>query len=247
MPDGSFEVECPVPEARLVLWDIDHTLIDTGGVGREIYQEAFEQVTRQRMQRQADISGRTEPDIFRDTLALHGIDHSEEALGRFSDALAAGYAAKTSAMRRRGHALPGAAAALATLDQVPGVVQSVLTGNFKPVAITKLASFGLDTHIDFEVGAYGSDDPVRANLVGIARRRATRKYHTTFDNRSTILVGDTPSDIEAGHAGGASVVAVASGRSGMDELRTAKAEVVLPDLTDTAALVQAILGTSTHA
>jgi hypothetical protein len=55
-----------------------------------------------------------------------------------------------------------------------------------------LATFGLDKHIDFEVGAYGSDDPVRANLVGIARRRATGKYHTTFDYRSTILVGDTP-------------------------------------------------------
>jgi phosphoglycolate phosphatase len=110
-----------------------------------------------------------------------------------------------------------------------------------------LATFGLDKHIDFEVGAYGSDDPVRANLVGIARRRATGKYHTTFDYRSTILVGDTPSDVEAGHAGGAFFVAVASGRIGMDELRTAEAEVVLADLTDTAALLQAILGTSTHA
>jgi hypothetical protein len=55
-------------DKRLVLWDIDHTLIDTGGFSREIYQEAFEQVTGQPMQRQADISGRTEPDIFRDTV-----------------------------------------------------------------------------------------------------------------------------------------------------------------------------------
>jgi phosphoglycolate phosphatase len=234
-----------VPDARLVLWDIDHTLIDTGGVGREIYQEAFEQVTQRPMQRQADVSGRTEPAIFRDTLALHGIDHSEEALGWFADAMAAGYAAKAPTLRRRGHALPGAAAALAALDQVPRVVQSVLTGNFKPVAVTKLATFGLDTHIDFEVGAYGSDDPIRANLVGIARRRATGKYDATFNGRSTIVVGDTPSDVEAGHAGGGFVVAVASGRSAMDELRAAKADVVLPDLTDTAAVVKAIVG-STH-
>jgi phosphoglycolate phosphatase len=77
----SFEDGAPVPNTRLVLWDIDHTLIDTGGVGREIHQEAFEQVTRKRMQRQADISRRTEPDIFCDTLALRGIDHSEEAPG----------------------------------------------------------------------------------------------------------------------------------------------------------------------
>ena len=234
-------------DKRLVLWDIDHTLIDTGGVGREIYQEAFEQVTGQPMKRQADISGRTEPEIFRDTLALHDLEPSGESLERFAEAMAAGYSAKMPLMRQRGHGLPGAAEALAALDQVPGIVQSVLTGNFKPVAVTKLATFGLDTHVDFEVGAYGSDDPVRANLVGIARRRATRKYHATFDERTSILVGDTPSDVEAGHAGGAFVVAVASGRNGMDELQAAKAEVVLPDLTDTAAVVKAILGTSTHA
>jgi phosphoglycolate phosphatase-like HAD superfamily hydrolase len=168
-------------------------------------------------------------------------------MGRFADALAAGYAAKVLLLRRRGHALPGAAAALAALDRVPGVVQSVLTGNLKPVAVIKLATFGLDTHIDFEVGAYGSDDSVRANLVEIARRRATAKYQTSFDERTTILIGDTPSDIEAGHDGGAFVVAVASGRSGMDELRGANAEVVLPDLTDTAALVLAVLGPATNA
>jgi phosphoglycolate phosphatase len=177
----------------------------------------------------------------------HLAETLEETLGRFAEALAAGCFAKAPALRQRGRALPGAAAALAALDQVPGVVQSVLTGNFKPVAIIKLATFGLDTHIDFEVGAYGSDDSVRANLVEVARRRANGKHQATFSKRTTVLVGDTPSDVEAGHAGGAFVVAVASGRSGMDELRAAKAEIVLPDLTDPAALVQAILGTSTDA
>lgn len=228
-------------DKRLVLWDIDHTLIDTGGVGREIYQEAFEQVTRRPMKRQADISGRTEPDIFRDTLDLHGIEPSEEYLGLFADAMAAGYTAKISLMRQRGHALPGAAKALAALDDVPVIVQSVLTGNFKPVAITKLVTFGLDAHVDFDIGAYGSDDSVRANLVEVARRRAAAKYDITFDQRATILIGDTPSDIAAGRDAGAFVVAVASGRSSMDELRAAQAEVVLPDLADTDALVQAVL------
>jgi phosphoglycolate phosphatase-like HAD superfamily hydrolase len=228
-------------DKRLVLWDIDHTLINTGGVGREIYQDAFEQATGQPMKRQADISGRTEPDIFRDTLALHDLQPSAEALERFADAMAAGYSAKVPLMRHRGHALPGAAAALAALDRVPGIVQSVLTGNFKPVAITKLVTFGLDTHIDFEVGAYGSDDSVRAKLVEVARRRAAAKYRSAFDQRATVLVGDTPSDIAAGRDAGAFVVAVASGRSSMDELRAAGAEVVLPDLTDTDTLVQVVL------
>jgi phosphoglycolate phosphatase len=227
-------------DKRLVLWDIDHTLIDTGGVGREIYQEAFEQVTRQPMKRQADISGRTEPDIFRDTLDLNGIEPSAEYLGLFADAMAAGYTAKAPLMRQRGHALPGAAKALAALDDVPGVVQSVLTGNFKAVAITKLVTFSLDAHVDFDVGAYGSDGSVRADLVEIARRRAAAKYHTTFDQQATILIGDTPSDVAAGRDGGAFVIAVASGRSSIDELRAAEAEVVLPDLTDTDGLVRVV-------
>jgi len=155
--------------------------------------------------------------------------------------MAAGYTAKSPLMRQRGHALPGAAKALAALDDVPDVVQSVLTGNFKAVAITKLVAFGLDAHVDFEVGAYGSDDSVRANLVDVARRRAAAKYHTTFGRRATVLIGDTPSDIEAGRKAGAVVIAVASGRSSMEDLQAARAAVVLPDLTDTNALIQAIL------
>jgi phosphoglycolate phosphatase len=227
---------------RLVLWDIDHTLIDTGGVGRSLYQEAFEQVTGRSMERQAEISGRTEPDIFRDTLDLHGIKPSEESLDRFATALAAGYSARISLLRERGRALPGALSALTALDRVPGVVQSVLTGNFEPVAKTKLAAFGLDGQIDFEVGAYGSDDAIRANLVEVARQRAATKYRVNFDEHTTILVGDTPSDVAAAHDGGAVAIAVASGRSGVQELKSANAEVVLPDLTNTDALIQAILG-----
>jgi len=230
-----------VADQRLVLWDIDHTLIDTGGVGREIYATAFEQVTGRPMERQADPSGRTEPDIFQDTLAIHGIEPSDHDLARFADALAAGYAAQTPRLRERGHALPGAAAALAALAATPGVIQSVLTGNFKPVAVTKLATFGLDTHIDFDVGAYGSDNPVRAKLVGVARQHASTKYHMVFGNQTTILVGDTPSDVAAGHQGGASVIAVASGRSTVEELQAARPEVILPNLTDTPAVVKAIL------
>jgi phosphoglycolate phosphatase len=229
-------------DKRLVLWDIDHTLIDTGGVGRAVYQEAFEQVTGRPMKQQAEVSGRTEPDIFRDTLALHDIEFSEEYLRRFAHVLAAGYSSRVSLLRQRGHALPGAAEAVAALNELPGIVQSVLTGNFRPVARIKLAAFGLDRHIDFEVGAYGSDDSIRANLVKVARQRAALNYHTTFDETTTILIGDTPSDAEAAHMGGATVIAVASGRSSIDDLRAAKAEVVLPDLVDIDALVEAILG-----
>lgn len=126
--------------------------------------------------------------------------------------------------------------------RTPGVTQSVLTGNIKPVAIIKLAAFGLDPYLDFEIGAYGSDDPVRANLVEIARQRASQKYRLPFNETSTVLIGDTPSDIKTARQGGARIIAVASGQSDVAELRAAGAEIVLSDLADTARLAAPIIG-----
>ncbi len=106
----------------------------------------------------------------------------------------------------------------------------------------KLAAFGLDAHLDFEVGAYGSDDPVRSNLVDIARQRAAKKYQVALDETTTVLIGDTPSDVATARQGGAAVIAVASGRSDTAALRAAGAEIILEDLTNTAALVKAATG-----
>lgn len=228
--------------ARLVLWDVDHTLISTEGVGRQLYREAFEQTTGQPMQRQADPTGRTEPEIFRDTLAIHGIQPSDELFAKFADALVAGHRASLPLLQQRGHALPGALHALRALHATPGIIQSVLTGNLKPVAIIKLAAFGLDPYLDFDIGAYGSDDPVRANLVGIARQRANQKCRLAFDETSTVLIGDTPSDIATAREGGAAIIAVASGRSNIEELRNSGAETLLPDLTDIDVLISAVIG-----
>ena len=89
--------------------------------------------------------------------------------------------------------------------------------------------------------AHAADDHVRANLVGVARRRAGANHGVAFGAGSTVVVGDTPYDVAAGRDGGARVVAVASGRATEAELRDAGAVVVLPDLTDTAALLRAVL------
>lgn len=235
-PDGSSA------DSRLVLWDVDHTLIATRGVGREIYASAFERVLGRPMERQASLSGRTEPDIFRDTARLHGVEPSPEHMARFFDELARGYVDRSAALRERGQALPGAADALSALAQLPGVVQTVLTGNIRAVAVTKLVTFGLADHIDFDVGAYGSDGSDRDVLVSLARDRAERAYGKPFLPEATVLVGDTPNDVRAGLRGGVRVVAVASGRSSPDELRAAGADVVLPDLTDLELLLRHIQG-----
>jgi phosphoglycolate phosphatase len=224
----------------LVLWDVDHTLMETGGVGAELFRAAFEQATGRALEHAATVTGRTEPAIFKETAERQGIAWSPELFDRYAGLLARGYRERAAEMSRRGRALPGAAAAIAALAGTDVVVQSVLTGNLRPVAEAKLETFGLDGGLDLDVGAYGSDDLVRARLVGIARARAGRKYQARFDGGATVLVGDTPGDVEAALEGGARVVAVASGRNTADELRQAGAAIVLPDLQDTDRLVRAV-------
>jgi phosphoglycolate phosphatase len=233
-------MEPPVTPALLVLWDVDHTLIDSGGVGGEIYAAAFEKITGQALEQMAEMSGRTEPVIFRDTLALHGIDDPGGMFGRFAEEQARGYASRAGELRQRGRALPGAANALATLAGLSSkdVIQSVLTGNTRPSAEIKLRTFGLDTWLDLDIGAYGTDDDTRANLVPIARQRATARTGYEFEKETTVLIGDTPADITAARDGSARIVAVATGQHSTADL--ADADTVLTDLTSIPALMAAL-------
>ncbi len=224
----------------LALWDVDHTLIENNGVNKETYANAFELLTGRQAVHRAETDGRTEPEIMRNMLIAHGIEPTGSYLARVAEVLERATAANASRLRDRGCELPGARDALAALQGTPGIVQSVLSGNTRPNAYTKLSAFGLHEYLDFEVGGYGSDDDVRANLVGVAQGRASAKYGVGFGPETTVLVGDTPRDVRAGLDGGAHVVAVASGSDDMDTLREAGADVVLPDLRDTQAVVRAV-------
>jgi phosphoglycolate phosphatase-like HAD superfamily hydrolase len=225
----------------LVLWDIDRTLLDSGGVGGEVFRDAFAKVTGRTIDRMADAVGRTEPVIFRETLALYDLDDPDDLFPRFVRAQAEGYRDRVQEMRRRGRALPGAREALELLAGLDGVVQTVLTGNPRSSAETKLEAFQLAGRLDLESGAYGTDDPVRSNLVAIAQLRAGRRHGRRFDRATTIVIGDTTRDVEAALTGGARIIAVASGRATAQELRDAGAPIVLTSLEDTATLTRGII------
>ena len=230
---------------RLVLWDIDGTLVQAGAVGRDIFTAAFQAVlVRPPDQLTAGMlamAGRTDPEIALEFLAAHEITEGERHLPAFSEALVTALAAKAALIRERGRALPGAREALAALGRTEGVVQSLLTGNVEPNALLKLASFELDGYLDFEVGGFGSDHHHRPSLVQVARDKAERKYGTAFAGTATVLVGDTPLDVAAGRDAGARVVAVATGPFRVEELESSGADAVLEDLQDTEAAVAAIL------
>jgi phosphoglycolate phosphatase len=226
----------------LVLWDIDHTLIETRGVGGEIYADAFQAVTGHPLKEMPALSGRTEPIIFREALKANGVTETGDLYQRFADAQARGYADRIDELRRRGRALPGAEDALRAVAERDDVIQSVLTGNTRPAAETKLHAFGLDRYVDFDSGAYGTDDDTRANLVKIARQRAEAAHGTRFDAATTVLIGDTPNDVIAARDGGARIIAIASGSNSTDELAEAGAYTVLEDLSQTGQLLAAIQG-----
>jgi phosphoglycolate phosphatase len=226
-----------MPAGRIILWDIDHTLIDTRGVGRELSAQAFEKVTGVPMQRQAKIDGITESVIFRETAKLHGLTTNRRDFERFAEALTEAHIARAAELRERGHALPGAAAALDALAALPGIVQTTLTGNVRRVAEIKLEVFGLDQHIVWEIGAFGEDDDLRTELVLIALKRETSAFGEPVTPTDAVLIGDTPADVQAGLEADVPVIAVASGRSSADDLREAGAIRVLPSLVDTASLV----------
>jgi phosphoglycolate phosphatase len=245
LPNMAAVSETPVRPRLLVLWDVDHTLIETRGVGRAIYERAFPAATGQSLAALASISGRTELDIMRESLRINGVEPTTEMVGKLADALVQGYEAARGELRRTGRALPAAAKTLTSLANNPAVYQSALTGNLWAVARIKLEVFGLDEYLDLEAGAYGDDDPDRQKLVAIAQARATERTGAVFGNKSTMLVGDTPKDVEAGLAAGVTVIGVATGKTSAEELRNAGAHYVVANLTEFLAPVEQLVDSLT--
>jgi len=367
----------------LVLWDIDGTLLNADGVGRDLYGAVFLQLFGRSLSAYAPMAGRTDRAIILETLGLAGVDEPRRHVDPFIAGLGEHAPSVRSAVADRGHALPGAAAVLATLASartlaslaaaaeagaidlgiggglggglgggsgdgdragsfdsaaapflaapplttqtviaqagtaqamtaqpvtaqpvtppavalsvkasplaappmtaapaaaapaaasplaapsltaqpasVPAMAadpadgargetgrihQSVLTGNIRSVAEVKLAALGLREWLDLCIGAYGDDHEDRTELVEVARRRAAAVHGRSaaaFGGTATVVIGDTPLDISAALAAGARAVGVATGSYSAGDLVMAGADAVLPDLTDTAAVLRALL------
>ncbi|MGM1063083.1 HAD family hydrolase [Saccharothrix sp. Mg75] len=222
----------------LVLWDIDRTLVDAGGLGVDWYRTALRAAAGLDMVREPDFAGRTERAITLELLALHELDATEELIARLHDELIDAARRQHALLTERGRALPGALEVVRALAGRDDVVQTLVTGNLVEVARFKLAPFGLDEHLDFDIGGYGTLSEHRPELVLEAVRLASAKHGREF---RAVVVGDTPHDVDAALRHGAVAVGVATGRSSAEELREAGAHVVLADLSDTDAVLAAVL------
>ncbi|WP_275001968.1 HAD family hydrolase [Promicromonospora iranensis] len=234
----------------LVLWDIDRTLVYVGEVDRTAYREAFAEVVGRPAERlPAKGTGMTMPLAIRGLLEDNGVsgEMADALLPRMLEAVPVRFAAHTEDVRDLGSVLPGAMQALKAVAAEPGVVSTVLTGNLQANALIKLQVFGMERYVDATVGGFSSDDPHRPALVAIAQRRAGKRYGSAFDVGNTVIIGDSLEDVRTGREGGARVIAVASGTTPADRLAEAGADVVLPDLTDAARLLQEIRELTTGA
>ena len=223
----------PSGVTRLVLWDVDGTLIDSRGLGAAAFDRAIEQVLGAAPPSRLVLSGKTDLQIVREYLELMGVDDPDGRLPVVVEALEAVLAAEAALLARTGAALPGVPELLAHLASEGAVHQTLLTGNTAANALVKVTAFGLEQWLDLEVGAYGSDHADRRELVPIAIDRARRLRGVDVDPSQTWVVGDTANDLACARAGGAHCLLVATGKTARAELERLQPDAVLADLSDT--------------
>lgn len=230
---------------RLILWDVDGTLMSAGPVGRTVFDAAVAHV----LGRAADghdvqMSGKTDPQIALEILATMAVigDDAADHLPAVLRALERELEAAVDLVREQGRVHPGVVEVLTSLDAEPGVRQSVLTGNLRPTARLKVGAFGLDRWLDLEAGAYGSDDADRTRLVPVALARQAELHGVTVPTDRVWVVGDTPADLACARVGGVRCLLVGTGRIAVDELAAAGPDAVLGDLSDLDRVRSILLG-----
>ena len=227
---------------KLILWDIDGTLLYSGGVAGEAMRAAMERVYgRASTEARHSYAGKTDRQIILETFAERGHDDLMGTIDRFTAVYIEELTGRREEFLARGRVLDGAAAALERLAGA-GVVQSVLTGNLQPIARIKLDLMGLARFLDLDVGAYGSDHHRRAELAPLAAARAQRRYGRPFAGADVVVIGDTPNDIDCGRAAGARTIAVATGPFAADALRAHSPDIVQPSLADTDRVLESVFG-----
>jgi phosphoglycolate phosphatase len=231
---------------RLILWNIDLTLVDVARVSRDAYAEAFRKVTGRPLVALPQLAGASDSEIFFESLALNEAlprsAHSDEndLLARYASELAAAFGARSEQLATQGRPMPGAREALAAVSRLPGAIQTVITGSIRQNAAHKLHAFELDKYLDLGIGGYGSDVYPKGTQIMRSLAMAAEKYSVQLAPGHAIYVADSVRDAAAAQVADVRCLGVATGRSTITELRDAGADPVLADLADTSRVVAAI-------
>ena len=226
---------------KLVLFDIDGTVLLSDGAGKRAVLRAMKEVYGTTGPEGHRFDGKTDPQIVRELQRLEGhaddhIDaHLPRAIGRYVELLA-------EELDRDGHrayTLPGVCELLDAIETREDAMLGLLTGNVMEGARAKLSAVGIDPD-RFVVGAYGSDNETRANLPAIARQRVIDAHGHEFSGHDIVIIGDTPFDIQCGQSLGVRAIGVATGHYSVEDLMACGAYAAFEDFSDTAAVMEAI-------
>ena len=228
-------------DRRLVLFDIDGTLLHSHGAGRRAMEAALLQHFGTTGSTAYRYDGKTDRQIVRDLMRGEGFDDAtiDARLPQLLDAYVVGLRHELAQPHTRVEALAGVGPLLDALVHRSHCVVGLLTGNLEPGAQHKLAAAGIAFE-RFALGAYGSDHEIRSELPAVAQRRARERLGFELAGDAMIIIGDTPADIQCGRPVGARSIAVATGHYSVEALAEHRPNAVFPDLADTGAVLHAI-------
>jgi phosphoglycolate phosphatase-like HAD superfamily hydrolase len=222
---------------RLLLWDIDSTLITSGGGGdRALKQAVRERFGNEDDLRDIEVAGRTDRHIARSILRKYQLEPTDEAVSEFLEVYLRYL--RDLLPQLNGRVLPGVKEILDRLKTNPDRVLGLLTGNLERGARLKLGRYGLWDY--FEFGAFADDHHDRNELGAFARRRAAEKHGHEFEAARIDVIGDTGHDIACGKIFGARTIAVATGSWTRDQLAEQQPDFLFDDLADVKAVMRAL-------
>jgi phosphoglycolate phosphatase len=227
---------------KLVLFDIDGTILLTDGAGKRAIHRALVEVFGATGPEDHLFGGKTDPQIVRELMRLegHGDSHIDEHMQRLL-ALYVTYLEEELSTGVGGiTVMPGIPELLDALDARDDILLGLLTGNLQAGARAKLTAAAIDPNL-FRVGAYGSDHETRAELPAVAQRRAREELGIDVSGRDVVVIGDTPADLTCGIAIGARAIGVATGHYSVDDLRQHEAAAIFQDLSCTEDVVRVIV------
>lgn len=221
-------------KTKLLLFDIDGTLLTSGGAG----ERALRLALKDRFGHDDDlatieIAGRTDAGIARRIFEKYGIAPTPENLSAFLDGYLHHLAIEMT--RNKGRLLPGILELLDALKTLPHVAVALLTGNLESGAKIKLTHYGVWHY--FEFGAYADDHHDRNQLGKFAKARASKKHGVEFAPENIFVIGDTPHDIDCGRAIGVKTVAIATGNSTREQLAEHQPDYLFDDLSNTGKVI----------
>jgi len=226
---------------KLVLFDIDGTILWSNGAGRRAMQRALMAAFGSSGNASYRYDGKTDMQIVRDLMRAEG--HADALIDARMTRLLEDYSSALHEELRSGEThvqrFDGVLELLDALEARSDRRIGLLTGNIELGASAKLRAVGIDPE-RFTVCAFGSDHEIRGELPGIAQRRAREQLGLDVNGDAIVIIGDTPADIDCTRAIGARAIAVATGRYSVDQLAEHDPVAVFADLTDTAAVMRAI-------